>query len=163
MSVPAIRSPAMTGLRPGRVMAIGITAALILWAVTYAAGIVPWLGYSRLSRSSVDVGPGHFIIGEDRAGTTFGISTFAFVNGQTIVFSYDADIRRGCLGMHVWPLFNRAPGDHVSRCVTASGKGEWTVPVAKTGVHVISVDSSLIKGPGPGWDMDYSVWWGARW
>src|SRR5688572_2048536 len=136
MSVPAIRAPATPGLRRSRGIAIGVIAALILWAAAYAAGIVPWLGYSRLSRSSVDVGPGHFIIGEDRVGTTFGISTFAFVKGQTIVFSYDATIRRGCLGMRVWPLFNRAPGDHVSQCLTTSGKGEWTVPVSKTGVYV---------------------------
>ncbi len=86
-----------------------------------------------------------------------------FFKGQTIVGSYDANIRRGCLGMHVWPLFNRTPGDHVSQCVTTSGKKEWTVPVTKTGVYVISLDSSLIKGPGPGWDMDYTAWWGARW
>jgi hypothetical protein len=155
-------SPAVSaGL--ARVIGVGIAAALILWGALYVAGVFPWFGYAWLSRSSIDVGPGHFIIGEDRAGSTFGFNNFVFFNGQTIVFSYDATIRRGCLWMHVWPLFDRAPGDHASQCVTTSGKGEWTVPVTKTGVYVISVDSSLIKGAGPGWDMDYTAWWGAKW
>ncbi len=163
MAVLSIPLPQVVNSGLARVIGVGVTAALILWAAAYAAGVFPWIGYAWLSRSSIDVGPGHFIIGEDRAGSAFGFSNFVFFKGQTIVVSYDAEIRRGCLAMHVWPLFNRTPGDHVSQCVTTRGKKEWTVPVTTTGVYVISVNSSLIKGTGPGWDMDYTAWWGAKW
>jgi hypothetical protein len=126
---------------------------------------LPWLGYETITRSSLGVGPNHFIIGEDRThgSFSFGPRTFVFVQGQTIVVSYDAEIRRGCLWMHVWHIFHHAKDEHVSQCLTESGQGEWTVPVIETGLYRIFVDSSPIKGRRPGWDMTYSVWWGARW
>lgn len=148
-----------------RAVAIGLLGAFVLWLVAYVSGVWPWLGYEAWTTRSAEVGPGHVIIGRDRAGGNFGfgLGTFVFFAGQTVVVSYDADIRRGCLWLHVWPLVRPAPADHVSQCVTASGKGEWTVPIPKTGAYVINVDASVIKGTGPGWDMDYAVWWGARW
>lgn len=113
-------------------VAIGFLAVLLLWLGSYALGLFPWLGYAAMDRSSIGVGPNHFIIGEDKVGS-FGLSphTFVFVEGQTIVVSYDANIRRGCLWMHVWHVFHRGKDRHVSQCDTASGRGEWTVPVTR--------------------------------
>ena len=142
----------------------GLVAAIALWLALYAVGVFPWLGYETVTRSSLGSGPNHFIIGENRAGGfSLGPRTFLFARGQTIVVSYDAEIRRGCLWMHVWNMFDHAKAEHVSQCVTKSGPGEWTVPVNQTGLYRIFIDASPIKGNRPGWDLSYSVWWGARW
>lgn len=158
---PAVRINTRAAMRVG----LGFVAALMSWLGLYALGLFPWLGYAAMDRSSVGIGPNHFIIGEDKTGGafSFGPQSFVFVQGQTIVVSYDADIRRGCLWMQVWHMLDHTKDAHVSQCVTASGRGEWTVPVKETGLYRIFIDSSPIKGNRPGWDMTYSVWWGARW
>jgi hypothetical protein len=159
-SRPAIRVGTRAAVRFG----LGLAAAVALWLGSYALGLFPWLGYATTDRRSIGVGPHHFIIGENRTPSfSIGPQTFWFVEGQTIVVSYDADIRRGCLWMHVWHMLDHSKDAHVSQCVSDSGRGEWTVPVKKTGLYRIFTDSSPIKGDRPGWDMTYSVWWGARW
>jgi hypothetical protein len=165
MSLLEVHSRRPLGRRASAMAGIAVAAGLVLWAVLYATGVWPWFGFEAWTRRSVAVGPGQLIIGEDRAGgsTGFGFSTFVFFKGQTIVVSYDVTIRRGCLWMQVWHLGDHGPNESVSQCVAASGEGEWTVPVGATGFYAIIIDASVTKGPGPGYDMDYTVWWGARW
>jgi len=164
MAVPQVPVPPLIGGQTGRAIGIAAVIALALWPLAYAAGFFPWLGYAWLSRSSIGVGPGHFVVGEDRAGSTFGLSTFLFFKGQTIVVSYEADIRRGCLWLQVWNMLHHGPGESsVYTCVPASGKGEWTVTVSQTGLYDIIVHPSVVRGAGPGWRMSYTAWWGARW
>ncbi len=165
MALIDIQSRWAIGRRLSILIGAGIIAAFALWAAAYATGILPWLAYGSWTSSSIDVGPGHLIIGENRAGggMGFGLGTFVFVKGQTIVVSYDVTIRRGCLWLQVWHLWDRGPHENVSQCVATSGKGEWTVPVAETGIYDIIIHPSVIKGPGRGWDMDYTIWSGARW
>lgn len=161
MALISLSSPFATNARVIKAAAAVLIAVPVLWLVLYATGAFPWLGYERLSRSSIRQWPVG-IVGETRSGTGFGINEFWFFRGQTIVVSYDAEIRRGCLWMHVWHLFRRGPGADVSRCVTESGKGEWEVPVVESGVYHIFIDGSPMAGAGRGWDMTYSVWWGVR-
>lgn len=155
-----INVPTRATVRAG----IGLVAVFALWLGSYVLGLFPWLGYAATDRSSIGVGPNHFIVGEDSVGAfSLGPQTFLFIAGQTIVVSYDADIRRGCLWMHVWHILDHSKNEHISQCVTTSGHGEWTVPIKQTGLYRIFIDSSAIKGNRPGWDITYSVWWGARW
>jgi hypothetical protein len=165
MALYELPSPPLTGGGIAKAVGVGVLAGLALWFAAYAAGIMPWLGYQSYTRSSIGVGPKYFVVGENRSGGGFGIgpSTFLYFAGQKIVVSYDAEIRRGCLWLQVWHLLDQGPRENVSECVTKSGKGEWTVPVDKTGLYTLIIDSSLIKGAGPGWDMTYRLWWGARW
>lgn len=166
MSVQELQPRRTVRIRPRTAVRVGLgfAALVLLWMASYALGLFPWLGYAAMDRSSLGVGPNHFIIGEDKTGSfRFGPQTFVFLEGQTIVVSYDADIRRGCLWMHVWHMLERSKAAHVSQCVTKSGRGEWTVPIKQTGLYRIFIDSSPIKGNRPCWDMTYSVWWGARW
>ena len=145
-------------------LGVGVAAVFALWLGSYALGLFPWLGYANMDRRSLGVGPNHFIIGEDKVGSlSLGPQTFVFVEGQTIVVSYDADIRRGCLWMSVWHILDHSKNAHVFQCVTTSGQGEWTVPIKRTGLYRIFINSSPTKGNRPGWDLTYSVWWGARW
>jgi hypothetical protein len=163
MALMQVNSPPLAGPRSGKAIAIAIIVALAAWPLAYAAGIFPWLGYAWLSRSSIEVGPKHFILGEDKAGTSFGLNTFLFFKGQTIVISYDADIRRGCLWMQIFHLGHQGPDSSVFRCATESGRGEWRVPVAQTGIYDLIIHPSVVKGPGPGWEISYTAWWGAQW
>ena len=137
-------------------------AFLTFWIVGYATGAFPWLGYAWLARSSIG-GPGPIsIIGETRMGSDFGVSTFLFFKGQKVVIAYDADIRAGSLFLYVYQPFDGTLGDGVSRYVTTSGAGEWSVPITRTAIYHITVEASPVKGAGRGWDMSYTAWWGAR-
>ena len=137
-------------------------AAFLIWGVLYALGIVPWLGYAWLTRQSFGAGP-LSVIGEDQAGTSFGVSTFFFVSGQEVVIDYDADIRAGSLFLYVHDLTKAGQGLGGSHFVTESGAGVWTYRIPKTGLYAIAVEPSTAVGAGSGFDMSYSAWWGARW
>ena len=136
--------------------------ALLLWGVLYLSGVLPWLGYAWLTRQSFGAGP-LSVIGQDQAGTSFGVSTFFFVRGQEVVIDYDADIRAGSLFLYVHDLTKAGQAVGGSYFVTESGKGVWTYPVPKSGLYAITVEPSAGRGTGSGFDMSYSAWWGARW
>jgi hypothetical protein len=138
-----------------------LLAAVVLWAVLYFTGALPWLGYAWLARDSF--GGGRFrIIGETSAGTTFGLQRFLFLAGQEIVIDYDADIRAGSLWFYVFEPLEAELGAGTSHYVTESGAGVWTYRVPRTGFYVITIEPSSARGAGSGWDLSYRVWWGAR-
>ena len=122
----------------------------------------PWLGYAWLTRQSFGAGP-FSVIGEDQAGTNFGISTFFFMSGQEVVIDYDAEIRAGSLFLYVHDLTKAGQGLGGSHFVTESGPGVWTYRIPRTGLYAITIEPSTAKGAGSGFDMSYSAWWGARW
>lgn len=136
-------------------------AALLLWVALYATGAFPWLGYAWLKQESFGAGP-IAVIGEDSAGTSFGLDTFFFVRGQEIVIDYDAKIRTGSLMFYVYDLAKTGQGSGAQRFVTESGAGVWTTRIPRTGLYTISIGPSVARGAGRGYDMSYSVWWGAR-
>ena len=145
----------------GAVAGLAFLLAIIAWLAAYALGAFPWLGFAWLSRSSFGVGP-IGIIGENRSGTSLGASNFFFFKGQEIVIDYDAEISAGSLWFYVYKPFDGELGDGASHYVTASGSGEWTVPINETGIYHITVEPSAVRGKGRGWDLSYSAWWGAR-
>jgi hypothetical protein len=163
MAAFEIPLPPLIGGRAGTAVGTAILAAILAWPIAYFSGLFPWIGYASLSRSSIGVGPGHFLIGENRAGVTLGPSSFFFFKGQKIVIAYDAEIRRGCLWLQVFHLWHAGPNPSVYRCVTESGTGEWQVPVTQTGIYDIIVHPTVVKGPGPGYEIGYTAWWGATW
>jgi hypothetical protein len=147
--------------RVGAVAGIAAIALLVAWVGAYAVGAFPWIGYAWLERSSHGLGP-ITIIGETRVGTEFGFDDFLFFKGQEVVIAYDADIRAGSLWFHVFNLYDGVLGDGRYHYVSESGRGEWTVPIARTGLYHITVDPSPVRGKGRGWDLTYTAWWGAR-
>lgn len=149
-----ISLPRLLGARGASFAGAALIAAVVLWVAGYAAGLWPWLGYAGQSSQSLNIG--NFPIGRDESGQTrLGLSTFLYVAGQNIVVAYDANIGAGCLSLHVW----RIAGADANRCVDASGKGEWTVPVTRTGLYHIYAAPRSVGGR---WAMSYSIWWGAR-
>ena len=136
-------------------------AALLLWMALYASGAFPWLGYSWLKRDSFGAGP-FSIVGENQVGTDLGLSTLLFFKGQEILVDYDADIRAGSLWLYVYDVTRAGQGGGASHYVTQTGSGVWTYAVPKSGLYKISIGPSVTQGAGSGFDLSYSVWWGAR-
>lgn len=151
----------VSGRQIGWTGAMLLAAVLALWAAGYFAGAWPWLGYTWMSRSSFGAGP-ISVIGEDRAGTSLGLSDFLFLQGQEIVIGYDADITAGSLYFHVFQPYDGVLGDGESHYVTASGSGTWTWRVPKSGIYTVLIQPSVVRGAGRGFDLRYSAWWGAR-
>lgn len=145
----ALRGAALFG-----VLALG-------WLAAYATGLSPWIGHASLTRRSTALG-GLAIAGEERAGWEGGPDDFWFFRGQEVVIAYEAEIRAGSLRFHVYRPFDGTLGDGPSHHVTESGKGEWTMPVERTGYYHVAIEPSVARGAGRGWDLSYSVKWGAR-
>lgn len=138
-----------------------VFVALVGWLSAYASGVWPWFGYVSLEKSTFGAG-GITIIGEDSQGIDFGLETFPVFAGQEIVIEYEAEIRAGSLWLYVYQPFDGQLGDGNSLYVTKSGKGQWTVPVEKTTIVHVSIDGSPTRGAGRGYDLAYTVKWGAR-
>jgi hypothetical protein len=134
---------------------------LLVWAVLYFTGALPWLGYAWLKHDSFGAGP-FSVAGEDRMGTSFGLDTFLFFRGQEIVVDYDAAIRTGSLMLYVYDMAKMGQGLGAQHFVTENGSGQWTTRIPRTGLYVISIRPSTAPGNPGGYDMSYRVWWGAR-
>lgn len=142
-------------------VAIVIVSILVVWVSSYGTGIWPWIGTAWMDRSSFGAG-NISIIGENRMGTELGFDDFVFFDGQEVVVEYDAEIHKGSLWFHVFQPFDGKLGDGVTHYVTESGSGTWTTPITKTGFYHVTVEPSAVRGVGVGWDLSYSVKWGAR-
>jgi hypothetical protein len=138
-----------------------LLAILVGWGASYLSGAWPWLGYASCTRSSFGAG-GLTIVGENRRGIEFGPDDFLFFEGQEIAIDYDVEVRAGSLWFHVFQPWDFALGDGPSHYVDASGKGTWTMRVPKTAIYHITIEPSPVHGPGSGWDLTYTVYWGAR-
>ena len=153
--------------RLGRGVRLGAGAFVVLvlavgsWLLAYATGAFPWLGYAWLNDKSMGAGP-VTVVGRTRFGTSFGMNEFLFFRGQEIVIDYDAEIRAGSLYFYVFQPFDGTLGDGVWRYVTSSGSGTWTTQVPETAIYTIIIEPTVVNGDGRGWDMSYSVRWGAR-
>jgi hypothetical protein len=131
------------------------------WLAAYASGAYPWLGHASWTRRSTTLG-GLTIAGEERLGWQSGLDDFLFVRGQEVVIAYEADIRAGSLWFHVFRPLDGLLGDGSTHYVTKSGRGEWTMPVEETGYYHVNIEPTVVRGAGKGWDLSYSVSWGAR-
>ena len=138
-----------------------IVSILVVWLSSYVTGVWPWLGTAWMDRSSFGAG-NITIVGENRMGTELGLDDFVFFDGQEIVIEYDTEIHAGSLWFHVFHPFDGTLGDGVTHYVTETGKGTWTTPILKTGFYHVSIEPSPVHGAGVGWDLSYSVRWGAR-
>lgn len=133
--------------------------ALGAWALGYATGAFPWIGYAWQKRASWGFDPPFSIVGSKGYGTSLGLTYFPFFKGQEIVVSYDVEIAEGCLWFYVFRPFVPGTGDGVSHWVGASGAGEWTMRVPDSGIYAIAIKP---MPRGRGYDLAYSASWGAR-
>jgi hypothetical protein len=149
--------------RSGWTATAAIVAALafLAWLGSYASGALPWLGYAWLKREWQSSGP-LLPSGETSMGTELGLTSFLFFEGQEIVVDWNAEIRAGSLWFYVYNPYDGRLGDGVAHYVTESGAGTWTTRIPKTGMYTITIEPTTVRSDDRGWDLGYSVWWGAR-
>jgi len=124
------------------------------------AGFVAYLAYDTgMCFGSADYTVEFDGFGSSHRGVCLGCKSFYLRKGQTLKVSYDVEIRRGYLHLH---LINRsAPfmkGTVRSDYAKTSGKGDFIVPIRESGWYVIRIDGSP---DGRGYDLDYTASWHA--
>ncbi len=139
-------------------VAILALIGLLLTGAAYAAGFINTLGYE--SRHATFSG---FASGT-RSGTSVGLKHMLFFEGQTFYAAYDAEVRQGSLRIGILETFGPI-GDkpHFVESVTGNSRGEVVYRIPKTSVYSIYFEGSVLGGDtGRGYDVSYTVRWGAR-
>lgn len=147
--------------RGGAITAITVVGlVLILWLVAFLSGFAPWLGYKDKTYRNISAAQ-ITVAGRSSSGIAIGPRTFPFLEGQEVFVDYDVELRRGALLISVFDL---AEFEHVLwQTVTHSGSGTAALRIPRSGLYSISVEPSVVGGVGPGYDLDVSAVWGARW
>ena len=142
------------------ITAAGIGLIAILWATAYLSGLAPWLGFVDKTYRNLPLA-GVTVAGQTSSGSSFGATGFAFLAGQEVYIDYDIALRRGAVRINV---IEYARMEHVLwQTVAVSGPGTVSVRIPRTGLYGISVEPTVVGGIGPGYDVDISARWGARW
>jgi hypothetical protein len=146
------------GRSRGGPLALLIAAALFCAGVAYFTGLIQTLGYE--SRHVTFSG---FASGT-KSGGGFGLKHMVFFEGQTFFAEYDAEVRSGSLRIGILEtLGSHKSAPHFVESITESGSGEVTFRIPKTTVYSIYFDGSVLgNSQGRGYDVAYSVRWGAR-
>lgn len=148
-------------LARGRVaapLAVVIIAALVFAGAAYAAGLISTLGYESRHVTFSGYASG------TNSGGGLGLKHVLFFEGQTFFARYDAEVRSGSLRIGLLKTFGPVGGTpHFVESITASGSGEVSFQIPETGLYSIYFEGSVL-GPaqGNGYDVSYSVRWGAR-
>lgn len=144
-------------LARGRVVgpvALLIAAALFVLGAAYAVGLINTLGYEKKTVTFAGFGTA------TKSGGGLGLKHMVFFEGQTFFADYDAVVREGSLRIGILDAFGPI-GDkpHFVKAIELSGRGDVTYRIPKTGVYSIYFEGSP---SGRGYDLSYTVRWGAR-
>lgn len=148
----------LAGGRVAGPLALLMVVGLVFAGAAYAAGLITTLGYE--SRHVTFSG---FANGT-KSGGGFGLKRALFFEGQTFFAHYDVKVREGSLRIGILETFGPI-GDkpHFVESITTSGSGEVSYQIPKTGIYSIYFDGSVLGDTqGKGYDIAYSVRWGAR-
>lgn len=135
-----------------------LVAALVCAGIAYFAGFIQTLGYE--TRHETYAG----LITSSESSSGFGLKTMVFFEGQTFFASYDAEVRQGSLRIGLLETFGSLGNSpHFVENITRSGSGEVTFQIPKTGLYSAYFEGSVLgTGQGGGYDVAYSLRWGAR-
>jgi len=144
-------------LARGRVtgpVALLVVAALVVLGAAYAVGLINTLGYEKKSVTFSGYGTG------TNSGGGLGLKHMVFFEGQTFFAKYDAVVREGSLRIGILETFGPI-GDkpHFVKAIELSGRGEVTFRIPETGVYSVYFEGSP---SGRGYDVSYTMRWGAR-
>ena len=143
-------------LTRGRVtgpVALVIGCVLVFMATGYVIGLFQTLGYEKRTVTFSGYASG------TRAGGGFGLKHMLFFEGQTYFAEYDTEIREGSLRIGILKTLGGPGAPHHVEAITRSGSGEVNYVIPKTGIYSVYFDGSPL---GDGYDVTYSVRWGAR-
>lgn len=136
----------------GPIALIG-ACALVFVATGYAIGLFQTLGYEKHSITFSGFASG------TSSGGGFGLKTMLFFKGQTAFVDYDVEIREGAFRLVIDKYLGGMDSPRHTEEITASGSGEATFLIPETGVYAFRFNGSP---RGNGYDLTYSVRWGAR-
>lgn len=133
--------------------ALAAACGLIFAVTGYAIGLFQTLGYE--SRTIKFSG----LANDTRSGGGFGLKHMLFFQGQTFFAKYDAEIREGTLRLVILKALGGKGASHHVDVISSSGAGEMAYRIPETGIYSIQFNGSP---SGNGYDIGYSVRWGAR-
>ena len=133
-------------------------AALLCAAGAYYAGFIQTLGYESRHVTFSGLASG------TKSGGGFGLKYMLFFEGQTFFARYTTEINKGSLRIGILETFGKIGSKpHFVKSITESGSGEVTFRIPKTSIYSIFINGSVLgQNKGPGYDVAYSVRWGAR-
>ena len=134
-------------------IALFIGCVLVFVATGYGIGLFQTLGYENRTIKFSGFGS------STRTGGGFGLKKMLFFEGQTYFVAYDAEIREGTLRLGILKTLGGKDAPHHVEVVSADGSGETTYRIPETGMYSIYFTGSP---SGNGYDLSYSVRWGAR-
>ena len=143
-------------LSRGRVtgpIALIVGCGLVFAGTGYAVGLIQTLGYEHRTITFSGFASG------TSSGGGFGLKHMLFFKGQTFFADYDAEIREGTLRVGILKTLGGQGSPHFVDVVSSSGKGETTYPIPETGIYTVFFNGSP---SGRGYDLSYTVRWGAR-
>jgi len=145
-------------LRLAGPLAVLAVAAMLVAGGAYFAGVIQTLGYEKRHVTFSGFASG------TEAGGGFGLKDMLFFEGQTVFADYEVEVEKGSLRIGLLDTFGPIGNKpHFVETVTRSGSGEVIFVIPKTGVYSIYFDGSVLgDGQGGGYDITYSVRWGAR-
>lgn len=133
-------------------------AAIFLAVAAFATGAVETFGYESKTRTYRNFS------GTD-SGYALGFKQFYYRAGQEFFAKYDADIKSGALNIRL--IMSRIPIDqapHFRETVLEGGQGEVRFRIQESGFYTAHFEGSVL-GADPstsGYDVSYTVTWGAR-
>jgi len=136
-----------------------IVVAVLCGAVfAWFAGLMQTLGHEN---RHVTFTPPAF---STKSGGGFGLKHMLFFKGQTFFADYRAEIREGSLRIGILETFGEiGKKPHFVERIAQSGAGRVTYVIPETGLYTIYFNGSVLGGRrGAGYDVSYSVSWGAR-
>ena len=144
--------------RSGRPIAWFVGLALIGIVGAFYIGLIDTLGYEsrRVTFSGLASGT--------KSSSGFGLKRMLLFRGQTFYADYDVEVRQGSFRIGILKTFGPI-GDkpHYVKSITESGSGEVTFEIPETGLYSMYFEGSVLGGKrGRGYDVSYSVLWGAR-
>jgi hypothetical protein len=140
-------------------IAVLILAGLFAAGAAYAAGAINMLGYEKRHIAFHGFGTG------SSSGGGLGLKHMVFFEGQTFYARYDAEIHKGALRVGIIDALAPIGDDsrlHFER-ISASGSGEITYRIPQTSFYSVTFEGSVLgQSKEGGYDVSYSVTWGAR-
>ena len=146
------------GRRASGPVALLVAAALLCAGGAYFAGLIQTLGYEQRHVTYSGLASG------TKSGGGFGLKHMLLFEGQTVFADYDAEVREGSLRIGILETFGPiGKKPHFVESVTESGSGQVAFDIPKTGIYSVYFEGSVLgNGQGAGYDVSYSVHWGAR-
>ena len=144
---------------PKAFLFLGIAVVfVVMLGAAYRLGFISTLGYES---KTIHTGDNAFV--STKAGTTIGPKTLFLFEGQEVLITYNAEVKRGGLIVRMFSMtapMNPDPDHRVA--ILEDGPGVARFPVRKTGLYKLVIEGTVLGADRStrGYDVSYTVYWG---